>query len=153
MYKSTIHTPASNCSAGTGISGGPARSVFDPMDDFDMQLKEKLGASREVAGIVGSKDAAERAAERVAEWRRNMDALLDGEDGVMIEEEGYVSGEGMDDGIDDAKGEVPDGDKAGKNEDIDTFLNDYKKSAGYQPLEERPARNNEETHRRMILEF
>ena len=103
MYKSTAHTPASNCSAGTGVSCGPARSVLDQMDDFDVQLKEKLEASLDVTENQGSKDAAERSAEKVAEWRRNMDALLDSSYGPT-KEEGYVPGPGTGDEANDETG-------------------------------------------------
>jgi hypothetical protein len=153
MYKSTIHTPASNCSAGTGISGGPARSVLDQMDDFDLQLKEKLGASLDVTGNLGSKEAAERVAEKVAEWRRNMDALLDGEEGVM-EEEGYVSGSGTGDEADD---EIGVGDdvktKYRRNGESIKLMDKLKELAGREPLDGKEKSNNQEEQQwRMILE-
>lgn len=78
MYMSTVHTPASSCSAGTGVSCGPARSfIATGTDDFERQLKERLEAHRDGAGDPRSKDAAGKAAEKVSEWRRQMADLLD----------------------------------------------------------------------------
>jgi hypothetical protein len=76
------------------------------MDDFDVQLKEKLEASLDVTGnlqTAQSKNAAERAAEKVAEWRRNMDALLDNSEGGF-EEDVYVSSSGTGDDADEEIG-------------------------------------------------
>jgi hypothetical protein len=151
MYKSTVHTPASNCSAGTGVSGGPARSVLDQMDDFDMQLKEKLEASLDVTENLGSKDAAERAAEKVAEWRRNMDALLDSSYGPT-EEEGYVSEPGTGDEVDDATGVSDDMEtECRRNEEPFKLMDKLKELASKEPQKGKVTSNKEEEQWKMIL--
>jgi hypothetical protein len=153
MYKSTVHTPASNCSAGTGVSGGPARSVLDQMDDFDMQLKEKLEASLDVTENLGSKDAAERAAEKVAEWRRNMDALLDSSYGPT-EEEGYVSGPRTGDEVDDESGVGDDMEtECRRNEEPFKLMDKLKELASKEPQKGKVTSNKEEEEQwKMILE-
>jgi len=153
MYKSTIHTPASRCSAGTGISGGPARSVLEQMDDFDKQLKEKLEASFDITGNLASKDAAERAAEKVAEWRRNMDSLLD-DDVQMIEEEGSIFGSETRDDVDGEIG-VCDDTKTNyrRNSESIKSTDELKELVGKEPLDGKEKSNNQGQEQwRMILE-
>jgi hypothetical protein len=153
MYKSTIHTPASNCSAGTGVSGGPARSVFDQMDDFDKQLKEKLEASFDVTGNLESKNAAERVAEKVAEWQRNMDSLFDGEEGAM-EEEGYISGSGTgDEGDDEIWVDDDVKTKYRKNEEPIKSVDKFKELASKETSVGKEKSSEEEGQWRMILDL
>jgi len=78
MYKSTAHTPVSNCSAGTSLrSLGPAGSAIHSIGDFDKQLKEKLESLVDGSTNPHSNAAAELAA-KVSAWKQKIDDLLDG---------------------------------------------------------------------------
>lgn len=81
MYKSEVHTPASNCSAGTGVcSLGPPGSAI-AMDDFDRQLKEKLETLADDSMTYNREHAAEIAAQKVANWKQEIDDLLEYDEG------------------------------------------------------------------------
>ncbi|KAI1090385.1 hypothetical protein F5B19DRAFT_324403 [Rostrohypoxylon terebratum] len=124
MYKSEVHTPASNCSASTGLcSLGPPESVI-AMDDFDRQLKEKLDTLNEDSATYDGKPATEVAARKAADWKKKIDDLLVIDaDRPMADP--YITDDHMDQSDDEEDARKRDG-KLGKP-DSSTLLNQENK--------------------------
>ncbi|KAI1876495.1 hypothetical protein JX265_004021 [Neoarthrinium moseri] len=77
MYESQVHTPASNCSAGTLVSCGTRGSARQPApDDFEVQLTRRLELYCDEAANPLRRDDAAQVAEKVSNWRRGITDLL-----------------------------------------------------------------------------